>query len=455
MAVFVELEEDPFAGAVERERQQTASGNWADSIVVRRPLRGLQIPENTYSYLKIVDKYGVTWPIPDSSSLQDDGKSYSFANYIIGQISFQRAERIQVVPTFGESYIFVFGEQPIQANIVGSLINSQDFTWPMEFWNLYNDLIRGTKLADMGARMYLYVDGIILEGICTSFNDQRSAEQPHLVPFNLQILVTNISYVQQTSNVYPIRNQQVGTVLIQPAGTADLQTVSRSPESAQETDQSAYGARARQLNEAQFARETASRKNEQVIGQSWSVAMDGPSSPLMYQGLVTRALLEQLNALAGETRQATSSPPIRGKIRDNVDEYLVRPQYYLAGPVQGNDMPDETAAETVHEDDPADLEILYPEAHYEDPERPGTWVYDPNANPPGPPITDAFDVPAQPDTRIIQSPPSRQSTVTELVGGNPTPTDNGGPAGTRSRPPSHGSGIVENAGSLPGVSLPP
>lgn len=323
MAVFIEVETDPFRTELLVQAWEMQSGQWNQSVAVRRPMRGLQIREPTYSYIRIVDRFGKSFPLMDSGAVADLPKAHAVSNYLLQQLVLTRAERFQVIPTFGDNYVFVYGEQPIQASIVGSLIEAANFTWTTEFWQNYDSLLRASKLADRQARMYLYAKGMIIEGICVGFNNTHIADQPHLVPFNLNVLVTNITYVNWPSVRFPIRRQQVRFLQAYDEAVADLDSRVETTEQAQESADQAFGSRAEYLQRAANARARALENNEEVIGEGWEAAQEGPYSPLVHHGLVTEAELERLNAQ--HTTQSTPQPPLRGLIQENIDEYLVRP----------------------------------------------------------------------------------------------------------------------------------
>ena len=69
-------------------------------------------------------------------------------------------EKHQIVETFGESYIFFFGEAPRFIDVSAVIINSHDFNWEAEWWDNYNRFLRGTKSVEQGARTYLFYDEI-------------------------------------------------------------------------------------------------------------------------------------------------------------------------------------------------------------------------------------------------------------------------------------------------------
>lgn len=371
MAVFIECETDPFDQEMIEQKSQLAAG-MVDDLAIRRPLRGLQVKENTYSYIRVVDRFGNSFPLEDSSAVANMPMSFAYANYLITQMSTTRAERYQIIPTFSETYLFFFGEQPIQVSIAGSLIESADFTWPAEFWRNYDEYLRGTRLADRQARMYLYVDGILIEGVCVGFNNAKTSDQPHLVPFNMQVLVTNVTYLTDTAFMFPIRSQQIQFLegSTQPELALDEASSDRSATS--EAAQTSFAMRALQLNKAAYAQQRARRKMEQR-GALFVAAEKEPGSPLLYQGESGFDAMQRLDPQSSTTNRPPL--PVRSMIQDNMDEYLVRPArstvfVYPQQPTTETGV----AAAPAHE-----VSDLAPEHHVWDAQL-GVWRYVPPAD---------------------------------------------------------------------------
>lgn len=205
MAVYIELTTDPFdARFAEKAKFATSVG--AGLTNVRRPTRGLEVKDDTYAYIKLIRVDGVEIPIFDSSS--PDGMSTAYSNFILQGVQEQRMEKHQIVETFGDTYLFLFGESPRFLNVQAVLINSHDFNWKAEFMANYETYLRGTKAVEMGARTYLFYDQNIVEGYILNCQVQDTADQPHFVPLSFQFFVTNsqnISLIGPGSENFPVR----------------------------------------------------------------------------------------------------------------------------------------------------------------------------------------------------------------------------------------------------------
>lgn len=187
MAVYITAMTDPFE-EIGREAQTYEN--------VRRPLRGIEIKQDTYAVLRVIKITGEEIPIFDSSSAEEtDGIGYSsrYANFILQGVQEQRVEKQQIVETFGEDYIFFFGERPRIMTFSGVLPNTRDFNWKNEFLENYERYLRGTRLVEQNARLYIYFDDLVIEGYLIQSNVNYDAMTPYHVQFQFQMYVCQYS----------------------------------------------------------------------------------------------------------------------------------------------------------------------------------------------------------------------------------------------------------------------
>ena len=199
MTVFIEASTEPFAAEREDMRSDYRT-DFANNANVRRPTRGFVMKENTYAIIRVMGADGNFIPVLDAAGEQillEDGKAYTtfYSNFFIQTVSEQRQEKQQIVDTFGDSYIFFFGESPRFVQVQGMLLNTADFNWRAEFWDNYEKYFRGTKLVERGARLYLIYDDIIIEGYLVAANAQETAENRTIISFGFQMFVTGYSNI--------------------------------------------------------------------------------------------------------------------------------------------------------------------------------------------------------------------------------------------------------------------
>lgn len=199
MATFVQIEPDAFnqvfTNDVVGQRGKDSNARREASVAryhhVRRPVRGIQIKDDTYGTIQVRRSNGLTIPLFDAAADGDTGQGDKNSNFLIQSVTEQRAEKQQVILTFGEPYIFFFGEQPRSINVSGILLNTEDFNWRAEWWENYDQFLRGTQCVRNKARVYLSWDDIVVEGYVISASAIEDSSNRNLVQFNFQMFLTN------------------------------------------------------------------------------------------------------------------------------------------------------------------------------------------------------------------------------------------------------------------------
>jgi len=172
---------------------------------VRRPVMGMQLKAERHAYLQVFDKNGVIVPLYNQAggwnppkTKQDNfpgetilPKSDHYTDFMVTSVTEQRAEKVQIVETFGEDYFYSTGQRPQVISVVGHLCNSQDFPWRAQFWENYNRYFRGSKLLETQSRSYFGWDDILVEGYVISASASESADNQNIVHFNFNYLVTD------------------------------------------------------------------------------------------------------------------------------------------------------------------------------------------------------------------------------------------------------------------------
>lgn len=224
MAVYVELQTDAFADvlAVQKMTERDFTG-------VRRPYRGIEIKDDTYAVMKVLRSDGSAVPLVDSGGERmpqagGDTKAgsgtnsnsnnanrapmattFTYSNFIIQNIVDSRQEKSQILETFGDPFIFFFGERPRILQVSGLLMNTRDFNWRTEFWYNYENYLRGTKLVELNARIYLFWDDVLVEGYMMGAQAQDNADMPYHIPFSFNLFVTSHTYLGSIGDdAYPI-----------------------------------------------------------------------------------------------------------------------------------------------------------------------------------------------------------------------------------------------------------
>ncbi len=156
---------------------------------VRRPLNGLR-PNKNY-YATIMSPNGML-----NSSYIDAKKLTNFNNnFLVQSMTFSRDEKMQVIETFGENYVYFFGNRSPVANFRGLLLNSQTFEWFAEFDTNYVNSFRGTRAAARGQEITITVDGVIYYGHIHNVSYDLNSEQPQSLGVSFSMHVAKVQHL--------------------------------------------------------------------------------------------------------------------------------------------------------------------------------------------------------------------------------------------------------------------
>lgn len=332
MATYIFTETEPFSAIA--ESRSTYADQAAMVYDVRRPVRGLQVSKDTHAYLRVITESNRPLDLISSGAYREDergvGKTSTYANFLLQRATIARAELKQFVKTFGLTYLFLFGENPIVINIDGALIHSVDFPWDEEWWVNYENTLRASRTAELGARVYLYYDRVMIEGYILNATTNREAEARHLVPLAFTLAATNIKFLPKVgATQFPV----YATMFDFPKPGGD---VGRGLNSALP-----FGTSLGFTNMSAFASLSTGTEGIAMAGSFQQLVRTVVDNPWILAGVVKRSAYslvgEGVGALSGR-RLPRPRKPRYGKIRENRDEYVgeapMRQEYAPRGPVQ-------------------------------------------------------------------------------------------------------------------------
>ena len=189
---------------------------------VRRPLRGIQLKDETFATISVKDNEGIRVPIINESyqNLSGAGDYPSYlrtSNFILQAVQESRAEKTQVVQTFDGPYIFFYGEQPRTLVFQGTLLNTADFSWRAEWWANYNRFFRGTALVRKDSVLEITWDDITVRGYILDSSCSEQTDAPYNVSLGFTLFVT--SYVNRKDNnfsqFFPVETELVEPIVAQ------------------------------------------------------------------------------------------------------------------------------------------------------------------------------------------------------------------------------------------------
>lgn len=198
---------------------------------VRRPLSGIALKPNTHAYLQVVKSDGSVMKVfneigsvnprnaPEKPGDENKPLNEYWTDFFLQSVSESRQEKVQLMETFGDPILYVFGERPRFLQFQGYLVNSADFNWRSQFYENWDKYFRATSLVENDAQLFVGFDDIVVNGYPFAASTQQSAQDPNLIRFTFNLYVVNYtnSTMQNVGSlqknrgklIYRTQNQQV------------------------------------------------------------------------------------------------------------------------------------------------------------------------------------------------------------------------------------------------------
>ena len=129
----------------------------------------------------------VFWQRPTDNMATEPLPAYT--KFFIEGVQEAHVERSQIVETFGNFYVFMFGERPPVYSFSGKLVNSKNANWVSDLMFMYETYLRGTRCVEQNARLILTYGGRQIEGLMLNVNTATQAAVEGAVEFSFQVVV--------------------------------------------------------------------------------------------------------------------------------------------------------------------------------------------------------------------------------------------------------------------------
>jgi hypothetical protein len=221
------IQPDPFRGRAEKvadyipsildtseDRERRTDKKFADAMLpaqhAGRPLQGISVKPNTAAFAQVVQKDGKVRPVTNQLGVPIDPKTgkrvqsnlngkprnlvsheLAWTDWFLQTVREERSEKTQLLETFGETYLFAFGQKPRTLVFQGTLMNTLDFNWRAVFWENWDAEFRATQLIKHDARMYISWDDVLVEGYPINAVTHQVSDSPNAMVFSFTFFVTN------------------------------------------------------------------------------------------------------------------------------------------------------------------------------------------------------------------------------------------------------------------------
>lgn len=128
----------------------------------------------------------------------------AYTKFLLEGVNEQHTERSQIVETFGDFYVFFFGERPPMYSFTGTLINTKNYNWVADFKFYYDAYLRGSKCVESSARLILTYGGRQIEGFMMGMQTMTDASMEAGVKVSFNVVVTRktfLSFSEDFGNV--------------------------------------------------------------------------------------------------------------------------------------------------------------------------------------------------------------------------------------------------------------
>lgn len=134
------------------------------------------------------------------SSKEEQDLIPPYTKFILESVQESHAERSQIVETFGDFYVFFFGERPPVYNFSGRLINTQNINWLSDFMFYYENYLRGTRCVENNSRLVVTYSGRQIEGFMLNTGNVTEASMEKGVSMTFQVLVIDRKILQLSAD---------------------------------------------------------------------------------------------------------------------------------------------------------------------------------------------------------------------------------------------------------------
>jgi len=118
----------------------------------------------------------------------------AYTKFILDSVQESHTERSQIIETFGDFYVFMFGQRPPVYNFSGTLINAKNASWLTDFMYMYETYLRGSRCVDNNSVAIITYGGRQIEGLILNTSNQTMAATEAGVPFQFSIVVFERRY---------------------------------------------------------------------------------------------------------------------------------------------------------------------------------------------------------------------------------------------------------------------
>jgi hypothetical protein len=139
-------------------------------------------------------------PAAINVTLQDSTKIIpEYTSFFLSSAQEQDVEKLQITDTKGQFWAHFYGRKPRVWSYTGTMVSARNHDWPTLWDALYERYLRGTRCAELGARVQLTYANKAVYGWMISSSKALTSDNSHGVGLAFQVLVDTVELLQVES----------------------------------------------------------------------------------------------------------------------------------------------------------------------------------------------------------------------------------------------------------------
>ncbi len=122
-------------------------------------------------------------------------RTSDFVKFFLTNVEESSTEKYQLIETFGENILAMYGKRPLITSFSGVLLNTEGNPWRDDFYRYYNNYLRGSKCAESKSIAHVIYEGRVVEGYVLSMSIGMAAGTDRVCPFSFSVFVTDVAMI--------------------------------------------------------------------------------------------------------------------------------------------------------------------------------------------------------------------------------------------------------------------
>lgn len=155
--------------------------------------------KQAYAVLRIFKGYAPDSPDPFNAPKRDGHPSFEVLfqtnRFLLEGVQESDMERMALIETFGDPYIYLFGSRARVWSYSGTLLDTMGLNWLNEWRVAYQRYMKGSKSTKLRARAVLCYDDVVREGVIVSSGISKSVAVPGVAQLSFQMFVIREHFI--------------------------------------------------------------------------------------------------------------------------------------------------------------------------------------------------------------------------------------------------------------------